>query len=101
MRRAAGQAVICEALTTHIFRPFYIPDDLKQAADQMLGFFDEDKEQQLIYRHQVSTLLDDAGMEAAADAAINAGNDVFRLFDRLVSFANVDDFRRNVEKFLS
>lgn len=98
MRRVAGQAVICEALTTHIFRPFCIPDDLKQAADQMLGLFDEDKEQQLIYRHQVSTLLDDAEMEADADAAINAGNDILRLLDRLVPFANVEDFRRKVSR---
>ncbi|KND91851.1 hypothetical protein TOPH_03329 [Tolypocladium ophioglossoides CBS 100239] len=101
MRRAAGQAVICEALMAHIFRPFYIPDDFKQAAEQMLDFFNEEKEQQQIYRHQVTKLLDDEEMGAAADVAINAADAISRLLDRLVSSADVEDFRRKIEGFLS
>ncbi|KND88518.1 hypothetical protein TOPH_06849 [Tolypocladium ophioglossoides CBS 100239] len=100
MRRAAGQAVICEALMTHILRPFYIPKDFKQAAEQMLDFFSEEKEQQRIFRHQVIKMLDDAEMEVAAATAINAAHAISTLLDRLVSPRNMESFRRKIEEFL-
>lgn len=98
MRRAAAQAIICSALMTHIFRPFYVPSDLKQAADSMLEFFDEDKDQQLVYRHLVSALGEDARMEA--DAISLAGDEICRDLDRLIPPTKIEDFRRDVDLFL-
>ncbi|KAM4067986.1 hypothetical protein HRG_009707 [Hirsutella rhossiliensis] len=100
MRRAAGQAVICEALSAYIFRPFYVPHDFKQAADQMLEFFEEEKELQQVFRHQVTKFQDDSELEAAAEAVVDAGGYILRLLDRLVSRANVQEFHRRVDEFL-
>ena len=101
MRRAAGQAIICEALMGHIFRPFYVPDTLREAADQMLDFFAADSDHQLTYRHQVNTLLDSGDMEVATDAAFTAGDEIFRHLDRLIAPEKVEGFHQEVDTFLS
>ncbi|OAQ68968.1 hypothetical protein VFPPC_05115 [Pochonia chlamydosporia 170] len=101
MRRAAGQAVICEALMAHIFRPFYISDDLKESAYQMLEFFSEDKEQQQIYRHQVLRIIEDEETEPTVEPVMNAGSAIFMALDRLVPSARLEEFRHKIERFLN
>ncbi|KID83303.1 hypothetical protein MGU_09394 [Metarhizium guizhouense ARSEF 977] len=100
MRRAAGQAIICEALMAHIFRPFYIPDDMKEPASQMLEFFSEDKEQQQIFRYQVLKLLQDEDTEPLKDAVMEAGFAVSMALDRLISPARLEEFRHRIENLL-
>lgn len=101
MRRAAGQAIISEALMGYIFLPFYVPETLREAANQMLDFFAADSEQQLMYRHQVSTLLDNGDIEVAADAAFTAGDEIVRHLNRLVAPEKIESFRQDVDAFLS
>jgi hypothetical protein len=43
MRCAAGQAVFCEALVDHVFCLFYVPRSFKEAAEQMLEFFEDNR----------------------------------------------------------
>ncbi|KAJ6437509.1 glycoside hydrolase family 79 protein [Purpureocillium lavendulum] len=69
MRRAAGEAVFCEATMEHVFRPFLIPDDFRQAAEDMLDFFQDERELQRIFRHLVNQLLGDADIRAVNAAA--------------------------------
>ncbi|KAF4126980.1 RNA polymerase Rpb1 C-terminal repeat domain-containing protein [Geosmithia morbida] len=96
MRRAAGQAIICQALMEHIFLPFYISKDLRQAADQMLDFFDE-KEKQMTYRYQITKLLIDEDVDAAVE---DASTEVCRHLDRLVPSENEQNLHRRVTDFL-
>lgn len=100
MRRAAGQAVICEALMAHIFRPFYILDDFEKSAFQMLEFFSEDKEQQQIYRFQVARLTRDEDTEPSMEAVMSASAAIFMALDRLLPHARSEELHHKIERFL-
>lgn len=100
MRRAGGQAIIFLALTRHIFRPFHVSEEFREATDLMLQFFKR-REEQNIYRYQVMKFADDADMEMAMEAADKAAHFISSHLDRMVSTAKVGNFRRQIEDYLA
>ncbi|KAM5346372.1 hypothetical protein ACJ41O_009377 [Fusarium nematophilum] len=53
MRCAVADAVIAETLMSHIFVPFYVPNEVKATASAMLDFFEGDERRQTVYRCQI------------------------------------------------
>lgn len=100
MRRAAGEAVFCEAVVEHVFRPILVPNDFRQAAEDMLDFFQDETELQRMFRHLVNKSLGDAGFRAAS-AATYTTDTIFTSLARFVAPARIDAFRCKVDEFSS
>lgn len=60
MRCAVADAVLAETLLSHVFVPFYVPNEVRATASTMLGFFSGDQRRETVYRCQILGSLSDS-----------------------------------------
>ncbi|KAI0126801.1 hypothetical protein BJ170DRAFT_684383 [Xylariales sp. AK1849] len=104
MRCAAAEAIIAQALLTHVFRPFYVldgPEGNMIAPEVVLDLFSADKRRQSIYRYQLLKMIEDDDVGSGTEAVVAvASNFIHGALDQLVSPPKLTLFHDQIEDLL-
>lgn len=71
-----AQAVIAKFLRSHVFRPFFLPQDLHDAGGEILEYLSEDVQRATIFRCQILAACDKTG--SGKTVANQAKDEVYR-----------------------